>query len=120
MSADDCRHWADEMRRTASAGTLEKAAAKLGELSDQMAAIDKALGDSGLPERDCSLPMPERVSNMLRELKSWRHQAAVLMKAEAERDDLTRKKADVKVWLALGFLALLIVAIAELAGGGAS
>lgn len=38
-------------------------------------AIDKAIGDRGICERDCTLPLPERVNNIINDLKEceWRY-----------------------------------------------
>lgn len=37
------------------------------------AAIDQAIADSGVAETDCRLPIAERVSNIIGEMKQWRH-----------------------------------------------
>lgn len=36
-------------------------------------AIDNVIADRGVPERDCALPLPQRVDNIIVELKNWRH-----------------------------------------------
>ncbi len=63
----------------------------------ELAAVDAAIADRGVPERDCSLPLPERVSNIISELKNWRHEAGTAQ-AEVERltgiiDDTTNTEA---------------------------
>jgi len=37
------------------------------------AAIDQAIADSGVAETDCRMPVAERVSNIIGEMKQWRH-----------------------------------------------
>ncbi len=53
--------------------------------------IDGVIADRGVPERDCTLPLEDRVDNIIVELKTWRHEAAVnalrVVKVERERDD---------------------------------
>ena len=63
------------------------------------AAIDEAIGDRGVPERDCRLPIAERVSNIISELKEWRHDYGVaasnLERSEAARKVITEAAAAV-------------------------
>ena len=71
--------------------------AKLADAKAELAAVDAAIADRGVPERDCSLPLPERVSNIISELKNWRHEAGTAQ-AEVERltgiiDDTTNTEA---------------------------
>ena len=61
-------------------------------------AIDEVIADRGVPERDCTLPLPQRVDNLIVELKNWRHsygEAALLAeKAETEIRHLRAKLAE--------------------------
>lgn len=57
--------------------------------------VDAAIADRGVPERDCRLPLPERVDNLIVELKNWRHECAVLSMREevqAKIDALTGRQ----------------------------
>lgn len=52
--------------------------------------IDGVIADRCVHERDCTLPLDDRVDNIIVELKNWRHEAATneqrAVKAERERD----------------------------------
>ena len=57
----------------------------LDRLHIELAAIDTAISDRGVAEKDCTLPLAERISNIISELKEWRHKCSV---AEAENERL--------------------------------
>lgn len=60
--------------------------------------VDRAISDRGVAERDCSLPIGERVANIIGELKQWRHECATEAmeneKLRAEVDRLTKDRDD--------------------------
>lgn len=45
---------------------------RLDEARSELKAIDDVIADRGVPERDCTLPLPQRVDNIIAELKTWR------------------------------------------------
>lgn len=52
-------------------------------------AIEKAISDRGICERDCTLPLPERVDNIICELKEWRWLASQLQHLMADLKQLS-------------------------------
>lgn len=72
-----------------SADDACKFARERDEARADLAAVDAAIADRGVPERDCRLPLATRVDNIIGELKEWRHDAATeAMENEALRADL--------------------------------
>jgi len=69
------------------------------EAKAMLCAIDEAIGDRGVPEHDCSLPLSERVSNIISELKEWRHKATTAEVALAASDP-GRLLRELREWLA--------------------
>ena len=51
----------------------DEARAEVEKLRSELAAVDYAIADRGVPDRDCTLSLPERVDNIIVDLKSWRH-----------------------------------------------
>lgn len=84
-------------------------------------AIDQAIADRGVPERDCRLPIAERVSNIISELKEWRHDYGVaamnLERSEAARRVITDAK-DFPTMAAAGFGLQVLKWIDEERGAG--
>lgn len=84
--AENCYLW-DDHRDCA----IRRLAAEICRLWAEVAEIDDVIGGRGVPERDCTLPLPERVDNIIVELKNWRHSSATeameneKLRAENER-----------------------------------
>lgn len=85
----DAHSWDSEML----AAACPQLAAELRAARAELAAVDSVIGDRGVPERNCTLPLPERVDNIIVELKNWRHEcateAAANEKLRAENERLT-------------------------------
>lgn len=64
-------------------------AAEIRALRLDLTAIDNAIADRGIAEVSCMLPIAERVSNIISELKDWRHEAAT---ANADVERLTQER----------------------------
>lgn len=81
-----------------AADTIRSISARAVKAEGVLRAIDEVIADRGVPERDCTLPLPQRVDNLIVELKNWRHsygEAALLAeKAETEIRHLRAKLAE--------------------------
>lgn len=82
---DDCYLWPDHKDCA-----VRRLIAELRAARAELAAVDDAIADRGVPERDCTLPVAERVDNIIVELKQWRHEAGKEMQ---ENDRLRTRLA---------------------------
>ena len=86
LTTEEQRRLAEELERKIAPAIRITTSSDL--LHEQLAAIDKAISDSGIVEQDCTLPLAERVANIIMDMKGAEYNEGLVI---AELKELEEK-----------------------------